>query len=115
MATRRPAGASGSTPHAPRRRTSSPGRRRRSSAYPPVAPKLDRWLCCSPIAGPRLELGGRDPRFPGVLLLRKAGCMSEAETLFAVLRQSADAEATAAIEHLVRDGADRDLCRLNVL
>src|SRR5260221_351405 len=41
--------------------------------------------------------------------------MSEAETLFAVLRQSADAEATAAIEHLVRDGADRDLCRLNVL
>src|SRR6185295_2517958 len=41
--------------------------------------------------------------------------MSEAETLFAVLRQSADAEAVAAIEHLVRDGADRDLCRLNVL
>ena len=41
--------------------------------------------------------------------------MSEAETLFAVLRQSADAEAVAAIEHLIRDGADRDLCRLNVL
>ena len=41
--------------------------------------------------------------------------MSEAETLFAVLRQSADAEAVAAIEHLVREGADRDLCRLNVL
>ena len=30
--------------------------------------------------------------------------MSEAETLFAVLRQSADAEVVAAIETLVRDG-----------
>src|SRR5437870_11626777 len=41
--------------------------------------------------------------------------MSETETLFSVLRQSADPAAVAAIEQLVRDGLDRDLCRLNVL
>jgi class 3 adenylate cyclase len=32
-----------------------------------------------------------------------------------VLRQSADADAVAAIEQLVRDGSDRALCRINVL
>ena len=41
--------------------------------------------------------------------------MSEAEALFSVLRQSADPDCVAAIEKLVHDGADRDLCRVNVL
>ena len=41
--------------------------------------------------------------------------MSESEALFAVLRQSADAQAVAAIERVIRDGRDRDLCRVNVL
>ena len=41
--------------------------------------------------------------------------MSEAEALFATLRQSADLDAIAAIEQLVRDGADHDLCRINAL
>jgi class 3 adenylate cyclase len=41
--------------------------------------------------------------------------MSEADPLFATLRQSADADAVAAIERLVRDGEDRDLCRINAL
>ena len=41
--------------------------------------------------------------------------MSEAQNLFAALRQSADAAATDAIELLVREGQDRDLNRINVL
>src|SRR5690349_15568536 len=41
--------------------------------------------------------------------------MSEADSLFATLRQSADADAVAALSRLVRDGTDRDLCRINVL
>jgi class 3 adenylate cyclase len=41
--------------------------------------------------------------------------MSEAKTLFAVLHQSADRRAAAAIEELVRDAPDRALCRINVL
>jgi len=41
--------------------------------------------------------------------------MSEAETLFASLRQSADPEAAAAIERLVHEATDRELCRINVL
>ena len=41
--------------------------------------------------------------------------MSETEALFGVLRQSADPECVAAIEQLVRDGPDRDLCRVNAL
>ena len=41
--------------------------------------------------------------------------MSEARNLLPLLRQSADAEAAAAIEALVQDGRDRDLCRVNVL
>jgi len=43
--------------------------------------------------------------------------MSEAraESLFGIVRQSADAEAVAAMEALVRNGADRELCRVNVL
>jgi class 3 adenylate cyclase len=40
--------------------------------------------------------------------------MSEAQALFAVLRQSADADAVAAIERLVRDAPDHQLCRVNV-
>jgi class 3 adenylate cyclase len=41
--------------------------------------------------------------------------MNDSQSLFSVLRQSADAEATTAIERLVRDGADRELNRINVL
>ncbi len=39
---------------------------------------------------------------------------SETQSLFAVLRQSADADAVAALERLVQNGADRELCRINV-
>jgi class 3 adenylate cyclase len=41
--------------------------------------------------------------------------VSEIEALFGALRQSADADCVAAIEHAVRDAPDRELCRLNVL
>ena len=41
--------------------------------------------------------------------------MSETDALLSVLRQSADAQSAAAIERTVRDGDDRDLCRINVL
>jgi len=41
--------------------------------------------------------------------------MSEAQSLFAVLRQSADAGCVAALERLVRDAPDRRLARINVL
>ena len=41
--------------------------------------------------------------------------MSEAEALFAILRQSADGEVVAAIENLVREGSDRALVRVNAL
>jgi len=41
--------------------------------------------------------------------------MTERETLFAALRQSADAGAAAAIEKLVQDGLDHHLCRVNAL
>ena len=41
--------------------------------------------------------------------------MSEAGNLFTLLRQSADSDAAAAIEDLVRDAPDRALCRVNVL
>src|SRR5471032_2653 len=41
--------------------------------------------------------------------------MSEAEPLIAILRQSADTDVVAAIERLVRDASDRDLCRINAL
>ena len=40
--------------------------------------------------------------------------MSEAENLFLILRQAVDPTAAAAIESLVRDAADRALCRVNV-
>ena len=41
--------------------------------------------------------------------------MSEAQPLFAVLQQSADADCVAALERLVREAPDRELCRINVL
>jgi class 3 adenylate cyclase len=41
--------------------------------------------------------------------------MSEDQTLFAILRQSADPDVADAIDHLVRDAPDRDLNRINVL
>jgi hypothetical protein len=40
--------------------------------------------------------------------------MSE-EGLLATIRQSANHDVVAAIERLVRDGADRELCRINAL
>ena len=41
--------------------------------------------------------------------------MSEARNLFPLLQQSADPDIVGAIEKLVRDAPDRDLCRVNVL
>jgi class 3 adenylate cyclase len=41
--------------------------------------------------------------------------MSDSQTLFAALRQLADAKTVAAIEQLVTSGADRELVRINVL
>ena len=41
--------------------------------------------------------------------------MSEAQSLFAVLRQSADTDCVAALERLVREAPDRRLARINVL
>src|SRR5207237_8572727 len=38
---------------------------------------------------------------------------SEAQGLFAVLRQSADPETVAEIERFVAEARDRDLCRVN--
>src|SRR5438874_6855851 len=39
----------------------------------------------------------------------------EIEALFSVLRQSAKPEPVSAIENLIRDGPDRELCRINAL
>ena len=41
--------------------------------------------------------------------------MSEAGNLFTLLRQSADPGAVTAVEGLVRDAPDHDLCRVNVI
>jgi class 3 adenylate cyclase len=41
--------------------------------------------------------------------------MTETKALFDVLRQTADARSVDAIERAVRDGSDRDLCRINAL
>jgi class 3 adenylate cyclase len=41
--------------------------------------------------------------------------MSETSSLFVLLRQSADAEAAAAVERLVCDAPDRDLARINAI
>jgi len=41
--------------------------------------------------------------------------VSDSEALFSVLRQSADPGCVAAIEEMVREAPDRDLCRVNVL
>ena len=41
--------------------------------------------------------------------------MSEAQSLFAVLRQSTDADCVTALERLVQDATDRRLNRINVL
>lgn len=41
--------------------------------------------------------------------------MSETKALFDILRQTADGRSVDAIERLVRDGSDRDLCRINAL
>ena len=40
---------------------------------------------------------------------------SEAEGLFAVLRQSVDVETVAAIERFVAEASDRELCRINLI
>jgi class 3 adenylate cyclase len=50
-----------------------------------------------------------------IAVLHYIKAMSETEALFSVLRQSADRDAVAAIETLVREGPDRALCRINVL
>jgi class 3 adenylate cyclase len=41
--------------------------------------------------------------------------VSDTETLFVTLRKSADPQVVAAIEALIADGTDRQLCRVNVL
>src|SRR6187401_3497975 len=41
--------------------------------------------------------------------------MSETKALFDTLRNSADPTVVAAIESVVRDGTDRQLCRINAL
>src|SRR5258706_4958891 len=41
--------------------------------------------------------------------------VSDAQAMFNVLRQSADADVVAAIERLVPDGAHHRLCRINVV
>ena len=41
--------------------------------------------------------------------------MTDTNTLFGTLRNSADPDVVAAIEKLVSDGSDRELCRVNVL
>ena len=41
--------------------------------------------------------------------------MSEAQALFAVLRQATDPDVAAAIEQHAKEAPDRDLCRINVL
>ncbi len=41
--------------------------------------------------------------------------MTDTETLFIALRKSADPKIVAAIETLISDGTDRELCRVNVL
>jgi class 3 adenylate cyclase len=41
--------------------------------------------------------------------------VSETDALLSVLRQAADADCATAIERTIRDGSDRDLCRVNVL
>jgi class 3 adenylate cyclase len=41
--------------------------------------------------------------------------MSETKALFDAMRQTADGRAVDAIERLVSEGSDRDLCRINVL
>jgi len=58
--------------------------------------------------------GGREtiftPRFS-----RKLARVNDSRTLFAALRETADADAAAAMERAVTSGADRDLARINVL
>jgi ATP-dependent exoDNAse (exonuclease V) alpha subunit len=41
--------------------------------------------------------------------------VSETQALFATLRETADAATAAAIERLIKSGADRNLVRINVL
>ena len=41
--------------------------------------------------------------------------MSEAKTVFSILRESADAKTVDAIERLVADAPDHRLCRINAL
>jgi len=41
--------------------------------------------------------------------------MSEADTLFSVLRQSVDADVASAIERLVRDAPEHALSKINAL
>ena len=41
--------------------------------------------------------------------------MNDAESLFSILRRTADPDVVAAIEELVAKGSDRDLNRINVL
>lgn len=59
--------------------------------------------------------GLRGMVLPDIVIFCYAQNMQEAESLFSVLRRTADPGAVAAIETLVAEGADRDLNRINPL
>jgi class 3 adenylate cyclase len=46
---------------------------------------------------------------------RKAAVTRESESLFSALRRTGDVAAVAAIERLIRDGEEHELCRINAL
>ena len=88
-----------------------------------LAALLDRWVRSQGLV--LTQIGDADtnwPSFPtdwttvsSIHLWAYRLTMSEAQALFAVLRQSADADCVAAIERLVREAPDRKLSRINVL
>ena len=53
--------------------------------------------------------------FRPAVRFRKISRMSEAQSLIALLRQSADVDVAAAIDRLIQHGSDRDLCRINAV
>src|SRR5262249_35745070 len=59
--------------------------------------------------------GSSVPALGSPPLWRRLGTMSETQTLFAALRQSADAAAADELERMVREAEDRALNRINVI
>src|SRR4051794_15393790 len=102
----RPGPRKNAPPRSPPRPHHGPGRDP-SGGHRAACRRERRAVGVAPSCGPRAPRRGRSRR----------GCppMSEAQSLFASLRRSADPDVAAALERLVRDGTDRELCRLNVL